>query len=666
MLANPKQRLFLFLCAGLVIITLAVYWPVRNHEFISFDDDEYVTDNTVVQSGLSRQNVKWAFTTVRSSYWHPLTWLSLMLDCQIFGVKPGPMHLVNVVFHVANTLLLFIIFNRMTKRLWPSAFIAALFALHPLHVESVAWVAERKDVLSTFFLFLTMLAYIRYTERSSAGRYILALVLFALGLMAKPMLVTLPFVLLLLDYWPLNRFLNSQFSILNLAFEKLPFLILAAVLCVITYIAQQKVGAMAIIPFDERIANAIYSYLAYISKLFVPSHLAVLYPYPGGYIRLTEVIIFALILILITVFLLYYGRQYKYLTFGWLWYLGTLVPVIGIVQVGAQAMADRYTYVPLIGLFVIIAFAVADLMPKIPFGKIAVPALATASLIACIIIASIQLKYWQNSISLFEHTLALTENNYNILNNYGNVLIKLGRPQEAIPYLTSAVKFLPDAPDFRNNLGAALKGVGRLNEAIEQYTIALKLDPNYALAHRNLAMAFALKGEYDAAIEQYKIYLGPNANVADLYQDLARLLAEEGRTGDAAGQLQKALAVKPDSVEILAGLGYTLAQSGKPAQAVEYYYKALQLDPNNIIAHGRLALALGAIGKIDDAIVQCRIVLAADPNDAEMHNNLGILLRAGGQLNEAAESFKKALQIDPNFQPARENLNALTQKQPQN
>ncbi|MGD0077922.1 MAG: tetratricopeptide repeat protein [Sedimentisphaerales bacterium] len=662
MLANPKQRLFLFFCAGLVIITLAVYWPVRNYEFVRYDDDAYVTKNSNVQSGLSLQNVEWAFTTGHASNWHPLTWLSLMLDCQLFGVKPGPMHLVNVAFHIANTLLLFIVFNRMTKRLWPSAFIAALFALHPLHIESVAWVAERKDVLSTLFWFLTMLAYVRYVERPSAGRYIITLITFALGLMSKPMLVTLPFVLMLLDYWPLNR-LSSRFSVLNSFSEKLPFIFLSAASSVITFIVQQKGGAMSAIPFGERIANVFCSYLEYIGKLFVPTHLAVLYPHPEGYIPLTKVIIFALILILLSVFLLYYGRQYRYLAFGWLWYLGTLVPVISIVQVGVQGMADRYTYVPFIGIFIIIAFGAADLSPKIPFRKFTLPALVAVSLIACIIATSIQLKYWKNSILLFEHTLSVIESDNVAQNDYAGALIKTGRLEEAARLLTGKIESIPNSPEIHNNFGNAFRDVGKIDEAIVQYLIALRLSPRFHDARYNLALALAVKGDYDGAIQQYKNYLGPNANVAELYQDLARLLIEKGKTSDAAGQLQKALAVKPDSVEILAGLGYTLAQSGKPAQAVEYYYKALHLDPNNILVHGRLALALGTIGKTDEAIEQCRIVLSADPNDVEMHNNLGILLRARGQLNEAAESFKKALQIDPNFQPARENFNALAQKQ---
>ncbi|MGD0078936.1 MAG: tetratricopeptide repeat protein [Sedimentisphaerales bacterium] len=651
---HNNQRLLI--CIFLVVVTFAVYLPVRNHEFVRYDDDVYVTENPNVLTGLTPQNIEWAFTTGHAANWHPLTWLSLMLDCQIFGVKSGPMHLVNVAFHVANTLLLFIVFGRMTKRLWPSAFVAALFALHPLHVESVAWVAERKDVLSTLFWFLTMLAYVHYVEKPSAARYIITLVVFALGLMSKPMLVTLPFVLMLIDYWPLNRFQNSQFSILNSVIEKLPFLVLAAVSSIITYIVQQKGGAVAIVPFKERLANAIVSYLAYIEKLFVPVNLAVFYPHPADLIPLTELIISALILILLAVFLLYYGRRYKYLAFGWLWYFGTLVPVIGIVQVGAQAMADRYTYVPLIGLFIIIAFGAADLLKRLPSpsgNQNVLFAYAIVILFACILVTSAQLKYWQNSFTLFDHTLAVTKNNGIILNNYANILAQSGKNIEAAKCFVESLRLKPDSYEIRNNYGNVLKSLGKLDESVEQYNVAIKLKPDYYIARFDLGIALDMQGKYDEAIEQYKIYLGPDAN-----------LPLTGVTDETTRRFKNVLTTKTDTISVLSLFGQALARKGNPTAAINYYQQALRLDPDNIVTHGRLALALAAIGKTDEAIEQCRIVLSADPNDAEMHNNVGILLRSKNKLNEAAESFKKALQIDPNFQPARDNLNRLIQTQP--
>ena len=643
------------LCVLLGAVTFVVYLPVCNHEFVRYDDDLYVTENPHVTSGLSWLNVKWAFTTGYASNWHPLTWLSLMLDCTVFGVKSGPLHLVNLAFHITNTLLLLMLLNRLTKRLWPSLWIAALFALHPLHVESVAWVAERKDVLSTLFWLLTMMAYTRYAKHPSLGRYSLTFILFILGLLSKPMLVTLPFVLLLLDYWPLNRIQPSKASqsgIQNLILEKLPFLILAVISCLITYSVQQKGGAMAVIPFPERIANAVVSYLAYIGKMFVPVRLAVLYPYPLGSLPIVKVVVSAMILILVTMIIVYYGRCYKYLIFGWLWYLGTLVPVIGIVQVGVQAMADRYTYIPLIGLFIILAFAVVDLLDSVPFKRPIVCTFAALCLLACALITTKQLTFWNNNTSLFEHTLAVTENNVPILNNYANILNKLGRHAEAAKYFLESLRLRPHSIEIRNNFGNTLKSMGKLNEAVEQYQIVLKDKPDYAITHYNLGIALDMEGKYDEAIEQFRRYLGPDAD-----------LPRSGVTAETTERFKKLLASKTDTIEVLSLLGQAFAQKKEPDLAVRYYQQALMLDPGNIVTHGRLALALAALGKIDEAIEHCRIVLTALPNDAEMYNNLGILLRTQGEFNAAIEAFQKSLQIDPNFHPALDNLNALNQKQ---
>jgi protein O-mannosyl-transferase len=484
---NHRQ---LLISSAIAIITFAVYLPVRNFEFVRYDDDEYVRNNPVVQQGPTWQGIEWAFTTNHAANWHPLTWLSHMLDCRLFGNKPGLHHLVNVLFHIANTLLLFIIFNRMTKRLWPSAFIAALFALHPLHVESVAWVAERKDVLSTLFWLLTMLAYVRYTERPSILRYSFALLFFALGLMAKPMLVTLPFVLLLLDYWPLNRFLNSKFSIHNSFIEKIPFFAFAVLSCIITFLAQQTSGAVSqvdLMPMKIRIANAIFSYFIYIKKMFWPSNLAVLYPYRYEGIPVNEILISAIILILITILVLIYFRWYKYLLVGWFWYLGTLIPVIGLIQVGSQAYADRYTYVPLIGLFIIIAFGATELLRNIPHKKYILAVFAILVLLACAIVTSRQLKYWKNSNTLFDHALAVTNNNPNILNNYANVLAVQGNKEQARQYLAEAVRLIPDSFEMRMNYAKILNELGFNDQAIEQYKIALKIDPASKEAHEKLS-----------------------------------------------------------------------------------------------------------------------------------------------------------------------------------
>jgi len=628
---SSPTLLFLLICLALAAATFAVYLPVRTHEFVRYDDDTYVTHNPNVKSGLTAQGIKWAFATGYAANWHPLTWLSHQLDCQLFGLNSAAHHLVNVLFHVANAVLVFLVLSRMTKRFWQSAFVAGLFALHPLHVESVAWVAERKDVLSTLFWLLTMLAYARYVEHPSAGRYVVVIVPFVLGLLSKPMLVTLPIVLLLLDYWPLNRFPNSKFSILNSLVEKAPLFLLSIVSSIVTFLVQQKGGTVLAVyklPVRDRVVNAIYSYLAYIGKMVWPARLAALYPHPLAQIPTARAVIYAIILVLITIFLICHSRKHKYLIVGWLWYLGTLVPVIGIVQVGSQAMADRYTYVPLTGLFIIIAFGAADLLMKIPLRKFILTALALAILFGSALASSAQLKHWKDSFSLFDHTLAVTENNYVMLNNYANVVNEQGSPTEAVKYLVEALKLLPNSTHIRNNYANALKELGRLDEAIEQYRIAVKLTPDSALPHYNLGLALADRGDYDEAIEQYKT----------------------------------AMTLKPDLSPAYSHIGYVLAQKKLPAQAIEYLEKGLRIEPNDIFAHGQLTLALASVGRIDEAIEHCRIVLAARPNDVEMHTNLGILLQTQGKLDQAVESYKKALQIDPNDKQARDNLNALTSK----
>ncbi|MFH1371452.1 MAG: tetratricopeptide repeat protein [Planctomycetota bacterium] len=662
MLEQIRNHRHLLVCILLAAATFAVYLPVWNHEFVYYDDDVYITKNPNVQSGLSWQGVKWAFTSGYASNWHPLTWLSHQLDWQLFGDNAGAHHIVNILFHIANTILLFVVLNRMTKGFWQSAFVAGLFALHPLHVESAAWVAERKDVLSTLLWLLTMLFYVRYAERPTAGRYVVVPVLFSLGLMAKPMLVTLPFVLLLLDYWPLGRLGSGKYTIKRLLLEKLPLLFLSAASSVVTYLVQQKSGAMTPLPFGERVSNAICSYLAYIGKMLWPARLAVLYPHPLDTLPAARAVTYGVILIIMTLFFTYYSRRHKYLLVGWLWYIGTLVPVIGIVQVGAQAMADRYTYVPLTGLFIIIAFGGAELLKNIPLRKTILTILASGALLGCVVVTSLQLKYWRNSYLLFDRALTVIEDNAVMQNNYANILSELGRPEEAVKHLSEALKYIPNSPVIHNNYGNALmRDMGKVDEAIEHYKFALELNPDFAVAHYNLGVAMATKGNYDEAIRHYKQYLGPDANIADIHEGLATMLAREGKVADAVGQFQKALAAKPDSAEVLGNLGYAIAQSGDPEQAIKYYESALQIDPEHIITHGRLALALAAVGRIDDAIEQCRIVLKARPDDAEMFTNLGILLQAKGNVIGAADAYKKALKIDPDDPKARKNLNAITQ-----
>ncbi|MBW2538391.1 MAG: tetratricopeptide repeat protein, partial [Deltaproteobacteria bacterium] len=474
-------RLDILVCLFLAIVTLAVYWQVINYAFV-FDDDLYVAENFHVRRGLTSETVAWAFTTTSIANWHPLTWLSHMLDIQLYGLNPGSHHLTNVLFHIANTLLLFLILTRMTGALWQSAFVAVLFALHPLHVESVAWISERKDVLSTFFWMLTMWSYIRYVELPGVKRYLLILLFFILGLMVKPMLVTLPFVLLLMDYWPLGRFQFSRsggagpdsqppsFS-LFLVWEKIPFIVLAAAVSVVAFLVQRSggaVGSLEIFPIHYRIMNALVSYVSYIGKMIWPFNLALLYPYPG---KLPWWHVSGAFLLLLSISLLSIRnvRRFPWFAVGWLWYLGTLVPVIGLVQIGPQAMADRYTYVPLIGLFIMIAWGIPEIFKKWRYKKEGLVTITVVLLLMLTVISWSQVRYWRNSVTLFKHTLDVTEDNYVIHNNLGFALAEMDRTPEAIWHYSEALRINPRYEKVHNNIGTAFILQGQLERAVEHF-----------------------------------------------------------------------------------------------------------------------------------------------------------------------------------------------------
>ncbi|RLC13087.1 MAG: hypothetical protein DRI57_16915 [Deltaproteobacteria bacterium] len=511
-------RCDLLICLFLILATLSVYWQVRDYAFVNFDDNAYIYENPYVRAGLTRESIAWAFTAAHSSNWHPLTWLSHMLDVQLYGLNPGQHHLTNVLLHILNTLLLFFLLRRMTRALWPSSFVAALFALHPLHVESVAWVAERKDVLSTFFWVLTLHYYVRYVERPGRTAYLTTILLFIMGLMSKPMVVTLPFVLLLLDYWPLRRFSISDCrfpaeeqeksktcprirpGIKNLSsaqtgdqktkiIEKFPFFALSAASSVVTFLVQQSAGATAsmdIYPFYVRLANALVSYITYIVKMVYPYQLAVFYPHPGMR-PWWEIAGASLLLISITVFVIRYAKSHPYLIVGWLWYMGTLVPVIGLVQVGLQAMADRYTYIPLIGLFIMMAWGVPDLAQKWRYGKLTM--VTTAAVFVSLFTAAswLQTQHWANSVTLFQHSLEITQGSYKVHANLGNALARQGRLKEALKHYSQALRILPDmAAEVHNNIGAALIHNRKFKAAKPHIQEALRLAPGHVKAHKNL------------------------------------------------------------------------------------------------------------------------------------------------------------------------------------
>jgi protein O-mannosyl-transferase len=618
-----RSRFSTWLMAALLgAVTLVLYWPTMRHDFINYDDDVYVTANRQVQKGLTGANLSWAFTHPVCANWHPLTMLSHMLDCQRFGLKPGGHHLTSILLHALNTTLVFLFLRGCTGTFWRSALVAALFGWHPLHVESVAWVAERKDVLSGCFGLLTLIFYCRYARMQSrvesrwptaepaptlevrflTFNYWLAWLWFALGLMSKPMLVTWPFVLLLLDYWPLARFGPATrnpvpSTIWPLFREKIPFFALMVLSSVVTYIVQRQSGAVMGIehlPLTARIGNALISYERYLGKLFWPTDLSVFYPYPGHWPP-AEVLLAGGMMVGVTLLLFICRRRYPFMLPGWLWFVGTLVPVIGLVQVGEQAMADRYSYLPSIGLFILVVWGASESTRDRRYRVMALSTAGAVALIACLILTRQQLGYWQNGETVFRRAIAVTENNYAAYNHLGTALYRKGQLDEAIRQFEEAIRLNPHFAEAHYNLGTALEQKRELNQAISQYGEAIRLNPNYAEAYNNLGTALGQTGQHDQAM----------------------------------GQFEEAIRLKPDYVE----------------------------------AHNNLGNALLNQGRLDEAIVQFRETIRLNPDYARAHNNLGAALGQKGQLDAAIIEFQKAIRLDPEYAEARNNLNRAFEMQ---
>jgi len=481
---NNRGELFrmVSVCFAIAAITAAVYWPVSKFGFVNYDDTAYVSENQTVKDGLTPDGIEWAFRTGFTGNWHPVTWLSLMLDCELFGANPGALHLVNLFFHIANSLLLLGLLKKLTGSFWQSAFVAALFALHPLHVESVAWISERKDVLSTFYLLLTLLAYSCYVKKTNAANYLLVLVLFALGLMSKPMLVTVPFVLLLLDFWPINRGGNLK----RLVVEKIPMLVLVLVISAVTFFAQRDSGAVAEdSSIVARFENAILSYGQYQVKTIWPQHLAIPYLFPEKFSSVA-ILVAGAVLMLITKWAMVHAKRRPWFITGWLWYLVTLLPVIGLVQVGSQSMADRYTYIPLIGIFIVVAWGLKELVEARKNLRIVSILAAAASLAACAVVSSRQVTVWENTETLFGNTIVTTKNNYVAYFSLANELNKIGRFQDAVTNYEAALRIRADFPLAHNHLAIALVKLGRTNDAIAHLNEALRLKPDLAEARQQL------------------------------------------------------------------------------------------------------------------------------------------------------------------------------------
>jgi protein O-mannosyl-transferase len=586
----------------LVLITLALYWPVRHFEFNNYDDRPYVTENPYIQNGLTRAAIKWAFTAVGyGGNWHPLTWLSHLLDVQLFGLNAGGHHFTSVLFHTANTLLLFLLLRRWTGDLWRPAFVAALFGWHPLHVESVAWVAERKDVLSAFFWMLTLLAYGKYVEqrRQDAGNdavgarvwwyYALSLVLFALGVMAKPMVVSLPLILLLLDYWPLRRIYDLRFAIygseketanlesagrpvgtINLGraiVEKVPFFALAAASCLVTWVAQGRAGAimnLSRMPAADRVGNALVSYAKYLGKVFWPVNLAVPYPYVH-HLPAAEVAGAALLLLAISALSLRFARSHPPFFVGWLWFLITLVPVIGLVQVGIEPMADRYMYIPSIGIFVVLAWETPLLFKASSDDSLALPAAAIV-LMGCLVLASAQISYWRNSLNLWTHTVQVTKNNPSAELNLAVTLNAEGRYSEALQHAREALRVRPDYPGAENSIGCTLSNQGKMEEAVLWLTAAIKSNPYFDQPYYNLGLAYMKMGRLDDALTQFQAFIRLNPQYPHAYLCLGDVLAKQGHVDEALDEYRMAFRLNPGDKLTLARLEQyqTGARNDKP------------------------------------------------------------------------------------------------------
>ena len=643
-----RRQQSLLICSCLALATAAVYWPVHHFEFTNYDDTLYVAENPRLREGLTLRGLGWAFVTPLD-LWMPVTWSVRLLEYQLFGLDAGAHHLVNALFHVVNTLLLFIVFRRMTGAPWRSALVAALFALHPLHVEAVAWVTGLKDVLSTCLGLLTIWAYARYAEQFTLRGprvqvfYGLTLLLFALALMAKPMMVTLPLVLLLLDYWPLGRTRWAKPATIGsgpatgksvkvtpgqLLKEKLSFFALAAGACAATLWAQRVEGPLVSLeklPLGLRIANALLSYGGYLGKTFWPTGLAAFYPLDTN-LSLAAATIAGAVLLGVTAAVIGRARRAPWLAVGWFWYLGMLAPVIGLVQVGVvPAMADRYSYVPLVGLFVMLCWSVPGSALEGRISRVTVCSAAVVALAVCAMLTGIQVGYWKNTETLFRHTLRVTRNNWLAHNNLGIALGRAGKIDEAIEHCEQALRIKPDFAEAHYNLGVALAQTGRMDEAIAHYEQALRFKPDFAEAHYSLANALLAMGDLEDAIAHYK----------------------------------QALRIKPDFAETHYNLGIALQQEGRVQEAMEHYEEALRINPAIAEAHNNLGIALKSLGKAREAIGHYEAALRTRPDYAEAHYNLGDALEQAGRVQDAIRHYERTLQLKPDFLEAQNRLARL-------
>jgi tetratricopeptide (TPR) repeat protein len=645
------------ICIFLVAITWLVFGQTLHYGFVNYDDDRYVYENPEVRSGLTIHGIAWAFTHSHGSNWHPLTSISHMLDCQLFGLKAGGHHFTNVCLHTVAVLLLFFVLRTMTGSLWRSAFVATVFAIHPLHVESVAWISERKDVLSAVFFMLTLGAYVRYLNRPSRGRYVTMAIFFALGLMSKPMIVTTPFVLLLLDYWPLRR-LESFRGLQRLIVEKIPLFALSAISCVATMLAQrQGVASAEVLPLGSRISNTFVALVTYLWQMIWPARLAVFYSHPENTLPFQQVALAIALLALFTITAIPLRRRCPYLVTGWFWYLGMLVPVIGLIQVGSQAHADRYTYLPQIGLYLMATWSVADALAGWPHRRRILVSFAAIVIVALALCGWRQTSYWRDSESLWTHTLAVTSGNFIAHNDLGGFFLDRNRIDEAIDQFQMSAKIRPSYADAQNNLGVALTKKGLPDEAIAHLQRALQLRPNEAKPYYNLGNAFLQKGELEQAIVDFQKALATRPHYAEAHYNLGIAFTQKGDVNAAIAQYQQAVEDKPDYAEACYALGNGFLEKGQTDEAIARYQRALKIRPDYPEVLNNIGLALLQRGRPSEAIAHWQKALDFRSDFVDVLNNLAWVLatfpdtsiRNGARAIKLAE---RARQLSSDINPA--------------
>jgi tetratricopeptide (TPR) repeat protein len=659
----------------LVLTILLAYGQISTLDFVGYDDELYVTENLNVQKGLTAEGLKWAFTAFHSANWHPLTWLSHMLDCELYGLNPMGHHWTNLILHMTNTILLFLLLKWMTGAIWRSAFVAALFAVHPLHVESVAWVSERKDVLSTFFGLLMIGAYYRYVKAPDVKKYLWVMVFLSLGLMAKPMLVTFPFVLLLLDVWPLNRFHHKNDYLLQneitpyhdfkgifpLILEKIPLFIPVVISSGLTFLAQKSGGAvkpLEALPLKLRITNALVSYIDYIVKAVWPRNLAVFYPHPGSSLPSWQISGAALVIAVAIFLSIRWLKKFPYIAVGLFWYLGTLIPVIGLVQVGNQAMADRYTYIPLIGVFIIVAWGLSDLSVMWRYRKIFLVVPTVIILSVMVVCTSSQLPYWKNGITLFEHAVEATENNYKAQNNLGTAYAPVDI-DKAVFHYKEALKIKPDYATALYNLGTSVLKKGNYNEAVSYFNKALKIDPKRIGSRLNLANVLSEQGRHDEAIFHYNEIIKVDSENADARMNLANVLFIQGKHDEAVSHYNELIKTDSENADVHSNLAYVLYTQGRLDKAVLHYNEAIKIQPRHEKAHYHIGNILMKQGKIKEAFAHFAELIKINPDFFQAYNKIGMILYRQGKLHKAKLFFLKALKINPDYDEARTNLDKV-------